>query len=348
MSAGIPVQEHAQVVAAYGTAQRRAAAVTEAQAAAWWGRLDTADLTGSWLRAVGPALIRLLTAGQLLAATPAQRFVETMVIADGLVNHYDHGATRLLPRAVAGTAADGRPLDSLLYQPVIHTKTLLASGSTLPEAMMSGQLHLRRIISSEVADAGRGAFSVATVANRTITGFVRTIRAGACSRCAILAGRWYRWDADFDRHKRCQCYGVPSTRSRPGRLTDPMRFFHGLDRAEQDRRFGAGGARAIRDGGNIYSVVNAARSTTTLDAYGQRVVATLEGTTRRGSFYRQMLREAEQKTGTRFARDRIELQQGLPKFELRTPRLVPAEIYRLAAGDRSEAIRLLRRFGYMT
>lgn len=336
------------MVAAYGASQHRAAAVTEAQAAAWWARMDTSDLTGSWLHAVGPALIRLLTAGQLLAATPAQQFVETMVIADGLANHYDHGASRLLPRALAGVAADGRDLDSLLYLPVIRTKTLLAGGMGLPEAMLAGQIQLRRIVNSEVADAGRGAFSVSAFANRTVTGYVRQVRAGACARCAILAGRWYRFDADFDRHKRCQCYGVPATESRPGRHTDPMAFFRGLSESEQNRRFGLGGARAIRDGGDIYQVVNASRSVTTLDAYGRRVVATLEGTTRRGAFYRQMLRETEQRTGQRFARDRTDVHRGLPRFHLRTPRLMPEEIYRLAAGDRSEAIRLLRRFGYLT
>jgi hypothetical protein len=76
------------------------------------------------------------------------------------------------------------------------------------------------------------------------------------------------------------------------------------------------------------------------------VLATTEGTTRRGAFYRLERARTEQRTGTRFARDRIEARQGLPRFELRTPRLMPEEIYRLAQ-SRDEAVRLLRRFGYL-
>lgn len=347
MAPAIAEQDHAAVVAAYAASQHRAVVVTERQAAAWWRLLDPRDLTGSWLRTVGPAMLRLLTAGQLLAATPAQRYVEAMVLADGLANLYETGAARVAPRALAGVAADGRPLESLLAQPLIRTKTLLAGGMSVQEALVVGQMQLRRIIASEVADAGRAGFGVATVANKTVTGYVRMVRAGACSRCVILAGRWYRYDADFDRHRRCQCYGVPASEARPGRRTNPLSFFHSLSHAEQNRRFGVGGAAAIRDGANIYRVVNASRSVQRVDAYGRRVAATLEGTTRRGEFYQRMLREAEERTGQRFARVRADAGR-LPTFHLRTPRLMPSEIYRLAGTDRAEAIRLLRRFAYLT
>jgi len=311
-----------------------------------WQELAAADLTGSWLGGVGTAMVRALAAGQLLAASSGQSYVDAMVAADGLSSDYAPGAQRVSPRALSGVAADGRALDSLLYLPVIRTKTLIQGGLTLQEAMLGGLVQLQRIAASEVADAGRGAAGVAMAANRTVTGYVRAVRAGACARCVILAGRWYRYNADFQRHKRCQCYGVPATKARPGRHTDPMGFFNGLSRAEQDRRFGVGGAEAIRSGGDINQVVNAGRSTQTLDAYGQKVVATLEGTTRKGTFYQQMLREAEQRTGQQFARVGADVEQGLPRFHLRTPRLTPGEIYRLAE-DRDELIRMLKRFAYL-
>lgn len=292
------------------------------------------------------ALVRAVAAGQLLAASTGQSYVDAMVAADGLTSHYESGASTVNYRQLAGTAADGRTLDSLLYRPVIRTKTLIQGGLTLQEAMVGGMASLSRIVASEVADAGRGAVGISMAANRTVTGYIRTVRAGACSRCVILAGRWYRYDADFDRHKRCQCYGQPSTKSRPGRATNPMGFFNDLSRAEQNRRFGAGGAEAIRSGGDIYSVVNASRSVTTLDAYGRKVTATLEGTTRKGDFYRRMLRETEQRTGQRYARSFADVQRGLPQFHLRTPRLMPSEILALS-GSRSDLIRMLRRFGYI-
>jgi hypothetical protein len=337
---------HTEIAAAYGAAQRKAALQATVRAAALWKELATADLSGSWLQGLGKAMVRAVAAGQLLAASSGQTYVDAMVAADGLVSDYADRASTVNPRALSGVAADGRPLDSLLYLPVIRTKTLIKGGLSLQEAMLGGLVDLQRIVASEVADAGRGAAGVAMVGNRAVTGYVRMVRSGACARCVILAGRWYRYNADFQRHKRCQCYGSPATAARPGRRTDPMSFFNGLSRSEQDRRFTAAGAQAIRDGADIFQVVNARRGITTLDAYGRRVVATLEGTTRRGSFYQTIRREEEQRLGIRYAHSAADLEQGLPRFRLKTPRLMPSEIYRLAE-DREELIRLLRRFGYL-
>lgn len=335
------------IIAAYGATQRRAAMQTALTVQKLWAELSASDLTQSWLRGIGPAIVRAVAAGQIAAALPGQSYVDAMVAADGLQSDYAVAAGRVNARQLTGVAADGRSLDSLLYLPVIRTKTLISGGLTVQQAMTGGLAELLRMARSEVADAGRGSAGIAMAGNRTVTGYIRTVRPGACARCVILAGRWYRWSADFDRHKNCQCYGEPSTRARRGQLTDPMSFFNSLSQAEQDRRFTIGGARAIRDGADIYQVVNASRSVQVMDAYGRKVVATLEGTTRRGDFYRRMLREAEQRTGQRFARSMTDVEQGLPRFKLRTPRLMPGEIYKLAQ-DRDDLIRLLKRFGYLT
>lgn len=342
----VETQQHQDVIDAYGAAQRRAVLQTTVRLERLWKELAGNDLSRSWLGGLGTAMVRAVAAGQLVAASTGQPYIEAMVRMDGVSSNYLEQASRVDARSFSGAAADGRALDSLLYLPVIRTKTLIGGGLTLQEAMTSGLFQLQRIAASEVADAGRGAAGVAMVANRTVTGYVRMVRAGACARCVILAGKWYRYNADFQRHKRCSCYGVPATDARPGRHLNPMSFFNNLSRAEQDRRFTIGGAEAIRNGADIYSVVNAQRGVTTLDAYGKKVVATLEGTTRRGAFYQQMLREAEQRTGQRFARGRVDVEQGLPRFHLRTPRLTPGEILRLSE-DRDDLIRLLKRFGYL-
>jgi hypothetical protein len=343
----VATQAHQDVVDAYGRAQQRAVIQTTVTLERLWKELAATDLSRSWLGGLGAAMVRAVSAGQLVAASTGQPYIEAMVRMDGLSQDYLEQAARVDARSLSGVSADGRTLDSLLYLPVIRTKTLIGGGLTVQEAMLAGQAQLLRMAASEVADAGRGAAGVAMVANRSVTGYVRTVRSGACARCAILAGRWYRWNADFQRHKRCQCFGTPATEARPGRRTNPMSFFNGLSRAEQDRRFTIGGAEAIRNGADIYKVVNAGRSTITLDAYGKKVVATLEGTTRRGEFYQQMRREAEQRTGQRFARGRADVEQGLPRFHLKTPRLTPSEILRLSE-DRDELIGMLKRFGYLS
>jgi hypothetical protein len=343
----VATQAHQEIVSAYGRSQQRAVIQTTVTMERLWKRLAAADLSASWLQGLGAAMVRAVSAGQLVAASTGQPYIEAMVRMDGLSSDYLEQAARVDARSFSGVAADGRTLDSLLYLPVVRTKTLIGGGLTVQEAMLAGQAQLLRMAASEVADAGRGAAGVAMVANRSVTGYVRTVRSGACARCAILAGRWYRWNADFQRHKRCQCYGTPATEARPGRRTNPMSFFNGLSRAEQDRRFTIGGAEAIRNGADIYKVVNASRGVQTLDAYGQKVVATLEGTTRRGEFFQQMRREAEQRTGQRFARTGADVEQGLPRFHLKTPRLTPSEILRLSE-DRDELIRMLKRFGYLS
>lgn len=35
----------------------------------------------------------------------------------------------------------------------------------------------------------------------------------------MLAGRWYSWKADFDRHPRCDCIAIPSAEDRAGDFT---------------------------------------------------------------------------------------------------------------------------------
>lgn len=94
-------------------------------------------------------------------------------------------------------------------------------------------------------------------------------------------------------------------------------------------------------------IVNARHGMYTATAYGRTLRATREGATRRGYFYRQERARTERQTGIRFARDRIEARQGLPRFQLRSPRLLPEEIFELAE-SRDQAIAMLRRFGYLT
>jgi hypothetical protein len=83
----------------------------------------------------------------------------------------------------------------------------------------------------------------------------------------------------------------------------------------------------VEHGADVGQVINAHRSMYTASAYGRRLRATREGTTFRGLAGQSIARQ-----GGRYTR---------------TPRLMPEEIYRLAGGDRIQAIHLLRRFGYL-
>lgn len=335
-------------------AQRRIAAATAAAALREWGALDPDHLRSSW-SVVGPRLVTVLTSGQLAAAAGADDYVDAVAEAEGA----PPAVAAVNARAFAGVAADGRPLDSLLMRPLFTTFESIRAGASAGQALRAGRGLLDTIMRSEVADAGRGAVGVGIAGKRTIQGYIRVVQAPACSRCAILAGAEYGWNKGFQRHPRCDCIHLPTTlvarhqhrtslpgdgftpTTRPGSsprgFTDPRGYFDSLSSREQDRVFTVAGARAIREGADMGQVVNARRGMYTADAYGRRVAATREGTTRRGLFYQAERRRA-------VARGQVPASgRG---FQLRTPRLLPEEIYRLAE-DRDDAIRMLRRFGYL-
>jgi hypothetical protein len=144
----------------------------------------------------------------------------------------------------------------------------------------------------------------------------------SCSRCALLAGLRYAWNAGFDRHPACDCIAIPAAEDSADDLrTDPAAYFASLSVAEQDRVFTKAGAEAIRAGADINQVVNARRGMYT--ASGRKLTRT--GATTRG-----------------FAGQRLGARSGRP-----ATRLMPEEVFRQANGDRDDAIRLLRQHGYL-
>lgn len=339
MAAAIARLSSAELARAYYVAQQVHARRTTDRVQALWRELDRRHLTESWQSYVGPAIVRRVTAGQLAAAAGADAYVSSILAADGSKSQ---PAGLVRPAAFAGVAADGRALDSLLYLPVITTKQQIAAGASDVQAMLNGLTQLLRMASSEVAQAGRGATGASIAGNRLINGYIRVVNSPACARCIILAGKEYGWNSGFLRHPHCDCVHMPAklvarNRHSPGAM-DPKAYFRGLSPAEQDRIFTKAGAQAIREGGSMSQIVNARKDMYTADAYGRRVAATRQGTTKRGSFYRQERKRA------------ISAGQ-VPKsgrgFRLMTPRLLPEEIYKLA-GSRDEAIAMLRRFGYLT
>ncbi|MEU7044941.1 hypothetical protein AB0A77_28335 [Streptomyces varsoviensis] len=315
--------------------QREVASIVQLvqlEMAAWLYRLDPGDLMGSWLRDVLPGVYTSLVNGQQRAAAGATGFVSEASTAMGLDAST---AYEVVPAAFGGAAADGRPLTTMLSTPPLRARLAMEHrGQSADWAL--GQIRQSVLLmgASEVADAGRGADMAAMAATPRVKGYVRVVGAGACSRCAILAGRWYRYNASFKRHKRCQCTGVPAGEARASRgggwRTDPQAYFRSLSPRDQDRLFGRAGAEAIRAGADIASVVNARRGLHTVD-FGRHgtVLATREGTTRRG-YYGRLRRRLEEIEGRKLGR----------------LRLTPEAILRLAH-SREELIRLLARNGYL-
>ncbi|HEY5834990.1 hypothetical protein [Streptomyces sp.] len=322
------------IALAYEVRQRRLAARAVRAGLREWAALDPDDLSASW-RTVGPRLVAVLAAAQTAAAGEAGGYVDRAVRAQG-VDPDPQG--RIVPEAFAGWAADGRPLDTLMLRTLITTKESLGRGLAVQDALGVGGRLMSMYMATEIGDAGRGAEGVGMHASRRVTTYTRVMGGRGCARCAILAGGIYHIETAFLRHPCCQCRNVPIADGgrNPPTTTDAAAYFRGLSRAEQDRLFTVGGARAIRDGADITSIVNARRSVYTATAYGRRVQATRDSTTRRGLFYQAERRRALARGDTTPG-----------GFRLRTPRLLPEEIYRQAE-TAEQALEMLRRFGYLT
>jgi hypothetical protein len=194
----------------------------------------------------------------------------------------------------------------------------------------TGPASMARLLGTLTADAGRSATGVSIAARPAITGHVRYLSPPSCARCAILAGRFYRWSSGFQRHPRCDCQMIPTTQAAaPGLISNPNEAFEN----GQIRGLSKKDAQAITDGADISQVVNAKRGVYTADVFGHQFKATLAGTTSRGVAGRRMGDLAKDSTTKRYRRSQ-------------TPRPTPAAIYKIAV-DRDDAIRLLTRFGYI-
>jgi hypothetical protein len=150
---------------------------------------------------------------------------------------------------------------------------------------------------------------VATATRTDVSGFYRVLNLPSCDRCIVLAGVWYRWNAGFERHPRCDCTQIPGDRDAPPEgLKTPQQVFESLPMVEQNRIFTAAGAESIRSGADLNQVVNARRG---MYVAGGRKLTTANARKFGGA------------------------------------RLMPEQIWKEAHGNREEAIHLLQRFGYI-
>jgi hypothetical protein len=234
----------------YDAAQRRITAVVDTAVRAQWRRVQAADIDASWAQ-VQAMVLRSVVAGQLAGAQYADGYV-TAALDEQNVDAPAEAVVQ--PTAFAGVASDGRPLDTLVDQPVIVAKTRIGQGTSPGNALAASEERLSLLAVTMVQDAARAAVSAAITARPAVQGWVRMLRPPSCARCAILAGRWYRWNADFDRHPRCDCGAAPAQENVAGDLTtDPMAAL----RAGQIRGMSRSDTRAVLDGGaDLNRVVN--------------------------------------------------------------------------------------------
>lgn len=302
-----------------------------------WARLSPAQVVESY-DALQPQLLAVVLTGQARMVAPVAGYTQDVLTETGAPTDR---IARTQPRALVGSAGDGRSIEGLLDLAPGMTLDALKAGAGATVAMKVGQDFLDLAVTTALWDTARQAEVLEQASYPGVEGYVRMLNPGvhgACSRCAVLAGREYRTNQGFRRHPRCRCVHIPiSEATNDDFRLDGKAYFDSLGPAEQERIFTKAGAEVIREGADIGQVVNARRGMhtaqvnkrgwtpkgrlTPVDRYGRQVYITSESSTVRG-------------LANRRRRGR------------RSDRLMPESIVELAE-DRADLLRLLKLHGYV-
>lgn len=315
----------------YAEVQSITRSVVEAVQALW--RDVTPDrVLAAMSGETGRAILAAVTTGQMTAAAGAQAFVSASMLAQGAAA----GPVGLLnPRALAGVAADARPLATLLYLPALTTASALAAGQSAEAASLAGLHQMATLVSTTVADTARAATSVAMAAEPRCVAYVRVVRLPACARCLILAGRQYSHSTGFRRHPRCDCGMEPMTDREWKQTKTPEDLFREMSPEEQRKRLGAAGVKALEAGADLGQLVNTRRGMATAATSRGPLRVTSEGITKRGIGGKALNSGFAKEPGKRYER-------------AREARLMPETIFKLAGDNREHQIAMLRKHGYIT
>jgi hypothetical protein len=257
---------------------------------------------------------KVVTAYQVAAAREAVAALPLMLDEQNIP---DAPVGAVAISGLVGRASDGRPLETLFGQAETDTQLAL-------------------MVATQLQDIARLAAGIGVAARPNVGGYARMLNPPSCSRCAILAGKFFKWNTGFQRHPRCDCRHIPSTEALAGDLTtDPRAYFNSLSAADQASIFGKANAEAIREGADIGRVVNAYRGTSTTAL--------------------ETAKSARFRDGVGAPRPPVPDGQpdllGFLPASARADRSgfsypTPEGIYQIAT-SRAEAIRLLREYGYL-
>lgn len=246
----------------------------------------TDDFDRSWANTRAD-MVSLVQTGRAAAAASALSYVPAVL---------DETGQRGDPVGVIDTAGflstapDGRDVGSLLDESTIRAKQGVARGLASEAALQAAGTWLTGTLLTVMADTGRSITATDIAQRPTVTGYVRMLNPPSCDRCAILAGKWFRWNQGFQRHPRCDCRHIPSSEDMAGDFrTDPYEYFKSLSTADQHRLFGRSNARAINEGADIYRVVN----------INNRGLGTVKSARRYGTPHRMTPDDIFQVAGTR-------------------------------------------------
>lgn len=201
-----------------------------------------------------PRVLSVVQQGRDAAVVAAQPYTAAVLAETGQVAP---AVGVIVGSRFTQSAPDGRAMGTLLDESVIAAKVAVKSGATVREALSLGGSHMTRDVLTVLADTRRQVYGVDIIQRPRVSGYARMLNPPSCSRCVVLAGKWYGWNKGFLRHPRCDCLHIPASESlAEGFTVNANDYFDSLTPQAQDKTFTKSGARAIRDGADINRVVN--------------------------------------------------------------------------------------------
>lgn len=285
------------------------------------------DWDTSWAR-ISPDVVGAVSSAQLSMARATTDYMDDFLTEVDLANK---PVARVEASSLSGFSSDGYALDGLLYGSVTAARDA-ASTKTLnaPQSLREGLGWLGTVASSQIADTARTATLLGTATRPNLQGYTRYLNPPSCQRCAVLAGRVYRYSTGFRRHPRCDCTMQPASSAgwarSEGFVLDPtenLSVIKDLTRAQR---------AAIDAGADFNQVLNASRGMTTVGEGARRRQITTSGSTSRGAYGRTT--GLQKVAGNRY---RTATQARL------TPQQIATQ-----ARDRDELVQYLRQYRYIT
>ena len=211
------------------------------------------DFSQSWAGIAAP-MLNVVQLGRAAVVATSTGYTDA-VLAETGQKAAAFGA--LNPAAFVAQAPNGQPMDEVLRGAVVQAQVAVKAGASPSAALAQAESWLTGVLLTNLADTGRSVVGADIAQRPTLTGYVRMLNAPSCSRCVILAGKWFKWNDGFLRHPRCDCRHIPASEDVAGdTATDPYAYFNSLSPEAQVKAFGKSEARAINDGGDIFRVVN--------------------------------------------------------------------------------------------
>lgn len=324
-----------------------------------WRSIDRGDISRSWL-ALLPDVIAVVVAAQTVAAELADPYLDKVLA--------DSGGRPVAADGFVGQMGGEVPLGQMLYHPVIDAKARIASGTSAGSALRLAESPLTMYARTAVADAGRLSTAAGMGARPHARGYYRMLSPPSCKRCAIQAGKFFRYNQGFKRHPKCDCVHIPVQEADDSLLFDARKAIEagkvtGLSKADTRAivEFGADPSQVVNASRGMYTAGGrkfTTTGTTRRGIAGARILArdvqralggSTQGTFRNFTFdrdkaahYAELFRKGKTYTRTT-SRGR---QQSYSYRFAHSPRPTPEQILR-DARSRDEAIRLLINNGYV-